>query len=129
MLEQLKAYFGFAQIPSAPRRYHQQGTRETRLLGADAHWRRKSLCYQLPAIQFRGLTLVVSPLIALMKDQVDGLKANGVPPGLLNSTLSPDESPQVQDQARRGELKMLYVAPERLTFPGSSGSCGLLKSA
>ena len=73
----------------------------------------KSLCYQLPALALRGLTLVVSPLIALMKDQVDALEANGVPAGFLNSTQSAAEMSQVVRRVRAGEIKLLYVAPER----------------
>ena len=118
MLEQLKAYFGFDQFLPLQEDIISKVLAKHDSLVLMPTGGGKSLCYQLPAIQFRGLTLVVSPLIALMKDQVDGLKANGVPVGLLNSTLSPDESAEVQDQARRGELKMLYVAPERLTLPG-----------
>ena len=78
----------------------------------------KSLCYQLPALALDGVTLVVSPLIALMKDQVDGLKANGVPAEFLNSSLSPAEAAHVRSQAMGGALKVLYIAPERLTTPG-----------
>ena len=118
MLEQLKAYFGFDQFLPLQEDIISKVLAKHDSLVLMPTGGGKSLCYQLPAIQFRGLTLVVSPLIALMKDQVDGLKANGVPAGLLNSTLSPDESAEVQDQARRGELKMLYVAPERLPLPG-----------
>jgi len=118
VLEQLKAYFGFDQFLPLQEDIISKVLAKHDSLVLMPTGGGKSLCYQLPAIQFRGLTLVVSPLIALMKDQVDGLKANGVPAGLLNSTLSPDESSEVQDQARRGELKMLYVAPERLTLPG-----------
>ena len=118
MLEQLKAYFGFDQFLPLQEDIISKVLAKHDSLVLMPTGGGKSLCYQLPAIQFRGLTLVVSPLLALMKDQVDGLKANGVPAGLLNSTLSPDESAEVQDQARRGELKMLYVAPERLTLPG-----------
>ena len=110
MLEQLKAYFGFDQFLPLQEDIISKVLAKHDSLVLMPTGGGKSLCYQLPAIQFRGLTLVVSPLIALMKDQVDGLKANGVPAGLLNSTLSPDESAEVQDQARRGELKMLYVA-------------------
>ena len=78
----------------------------------------KSLCYQLPALALPGVTLVVSPLIALMKDQVDALKANGIPAECLNSGMSGEEQSDVQMKARRGELKLLYVAPERIVQPG-----------
>ncbi len=78
----------------------------------------KSLCYQLPALAMDGVTIVVSPLIALMKDQVDGLKANGVPAEFLNSSLTPAEAGRVRAQAVRGALKVLYIAPERLATPG-----------
>ena len=77
----------------------------------------KSLCYQLPALWFEGLTLVVSPLIALMKDQVDALKANGIAAEFINSSLTYAEIGRVQEQARRGDLKILYLAPERLALP------------
>ena len=77
----------------------------------------KSLCYQLPAVCFDGLTVVVSPLIALMKDQVDSLKANGIPAAFINSTLAAKDIARVQLQAQSGSLKILYVAPERLAFP------------
>ncbi len=73
----------------------------------------KSLCYQLPALAFDGLTLVVSPLIALMKDQIDFLQSRGIAAARLDSSLTSDESYAVQDQARNGQLKLLYVAPER----------------
>ncbi len=74
----------------------------------------KSLCYQLPALMLPGLTIVVSPLISLMKDQVDSLKQMGVAAGYLNSSLSREESMQLFQQLHRGELKLLYVSPERL---------------
>lgn len=77
----------------------------------------KSLCYQLPALKFPGLTLVVSPLIALMKDQVDALRANGIPAAFMNSSLSPFEIARTETLAQRGELKLLYLAPERLAMP------------
>ena len=77
----------------------------------------KSLCYQLPALCLDGLTLVVSPLIALMKDQVDALKANGIAAELINSTIPLAEIDHVQAQAKKGRLKILYLAPERLALP------------
>src|SRR5215213_1420100 len=78
----------------------------------------KSLCYQIPALMLDGLTLVISPLIALMKDQVDALRANGVEAAFLNSTQSGAEQVQVFRAVREGRLKLLYVAPERLLQSG-----------
>ena len=77
----------------------------------------KSLCYQAPALVRQGLTVVVSPLISLMKDQVDGLKQNGVPAAYLASTLGDRERQGIEDALRRGELKLLYVSPERMVRP------------
>jgi ATP-dependent DNA helicase RecQ len=118
VLEQLKAYFGFDQFLPLQEEVIAKvlAKRDTLVLMPTGGG--KSLCYQLPALRFNGLTLVVSPLIALMKDQVDGLRGNGVPAGLLNSTLTAQEANQVQEQARQGDIKILYVAPERLALPG-----------
>lgn len=74
----------------------------------------KSLCYQIPSLIFDGLTVVVSPLISLMKDQVEQLRAFGVPSLFINSTLSPQAYQESMDHVRRGEVKLLYVAPETL---------------
>ncbi len=73
----------------------------------------KSLCYQFPAVLLDGLTLVVSPLMALMREQVDTLVSRGIAAARLDSSLTAEESRQVMHQVRAGELKMLYVAPER----------------
>ncbi|MGD1979311.1 MAG: ATP-dependent DNA helicase RecQ [Akkermansiaceae bacterium] len=78
----------------------------------------KSLCYQLPALLFDGLTLVVSPLIALMKDQVDALVGRNIAAARLDSTLTRDETLDLYQQLERQELKLLYVAPERLANQG-----------
>jgi ATP-dependent DNA helicase RecQ len=78
----------------------------------------KSLCYQIPALMLDGLTVVISPLIALMKDQVDALKSNGVEAAFLNSTQTAAEQVAVFHDVRSGKLKLLYVAPERLLQSG-----------
>lgn len=78
----------------------------------------KSLCYQLPALVFDGTMLVVSPLIALMKDQVDGLKADGIAAEFLNSSLTVKEIAEIKTKLSCGAVKLLYVAPERLVLEG-----------
>jgi ATP-dependent DNA helicase RecQ len=75
----------------------------------------KSLCYQLPAVLLEGTALVVSPLIALMKDQVDALRARGIAAARLDSSLTVEETQRVYADLREGKLKLLYVAPERLS--------------
>ena len=117
MLELLKTYFGYdAFLPL------QEEIIGAVMAGQDAFVLMptgggKSLCYQLPAMALPGLTLVVSPLIALMKDQVDALEANGLPAAFINSTQTPDELRQVVRRTRAGEIKLLYVAPERVIEP------------
>lgn len=75
----------------------------------------KSLCFQIPALMLDGITVVVSPLISLMKDQVDGLNANGISAAFLNSTLSEEEESNIMQRCRIGEISLLYVSPERIT--------------
>ncbi len=77
----------------------------------------KSLCYQLPALAIDGMTLVISPLISLMKDQVDALRQNGIAAAFLNSSLPPQEQRQIQDEIAARRIKILYIAPERLAVP------------
>ena len=86
----------------------------------------KSLCYQLPALARGGLTLVVSPLIALMKDQVDGLRANGIPAEFLNSSLDNTTAADVERRTQAGRVSLLYVAPERVSMPGFQRLLGTL---
>ena len=74
----------------------------------------KSICFQLPALSFKGVTIVISPLIALMKDQVDGLNANGIPASFFNSSQSSEEQFAIIEHVIRAEIKLLYVAPESL---------------
>ncbi|MBK9761306.1 MAG: DNA helicase RecQ [Flavobacteriales bacterium] len=74
----------------------------------------KSLCYQIPALALDGLTVVISPLIALMKDQVQALQGNGIPAAFMNSSLGYAEEQAISEQLHKGELKLLYLSPERL---------------
>src|SRR5258705_12087662 len=78
----------------------------------------KALCFQLPALAREGLTVVVSPLISLMKDQVDALQASGIAATFLNSTLASNEAAKRMLGLRDGRYKLLYVAPERLMLSG-----------
>src|SRR5688572_4697687 len=77
----------------------------------------KSLCYQAPAMCLGGLAVVVSPLISLMKDQVDALRTNGVPAACINSAQTKNEKRNVAEDIRAGKLRLLYAAPERLVQP------------
>jgi ATP-dependent DNA helicase RecQ len=113
----LKKHFGHDQF-----RPHQLEIIETILEGQDVFavlptGAGKSLCFQLPALLKPGITLVISPLIALMKDQVDALEANGIAATYLNSSITRQELSQRLESARRGEFKLLYTAPERLLMP------------
>src|SRR3954468_2459669 len=76
----------------------------------------KSVCYQVPALMLPGLTVVISPLISLMKDQVDGLTKRGIAATFVNSTLTPGEVSERMERVYRGETKLLYLAPERFAF-------------
>lgn len=78
----------------------------------------KSVCFQIPALIMEGLTLVISPLIALMHDQVQALKANGIPSAYLNSSLDGSQQSVIERQVRDGELKLLYISPEKLFTSG-----------
>ena len=118
LLELLKTYFGFDRF----RPMQEEIVRHV-LTGADAvvlmpTGGGKSVCYQLPALVFEGITLVVSPLIALMKDQVDGLQAGGVPAAVINSSMNASQIAQVMSGLRKGTVKLLYLAPERLALDG-----------
>ena len=83
----------------------------------------KSLCYQIPALLLKGTTLVISPLISLMKDQVTALKLRGIPAAFLNSSMDSTEYADTARQAARGDFRILYVAPERLQAPGFQEMC------
>ncbi|MGH8129461.1 MAG: DNA helicase RecQ [Steroidobacteraceae bacterium] len=116
--ETLRGVFGLRAF-----RPHQRAIIEGLIAGRDAFVLMptgggKSLCYQLAALHRPGVALVVSPLISLMKDQVDGLTANGVRAAFYNSALPPPEARDVLRRLRSGDLDLLYVAPERLMSPG-----------
>jgi len=113
-LEILKRYFGYTQFRDGQQKVIEsllQGTDTLAIMPTGAG---KSLAYQIPSLLFRGTTLVISPLISLMKDQVDALLEYGVPATFINSSLSPNEVRARIKRAAEGEFKLLYVAPERL---------------
>ena len=89
----------------------------------------KSLCFQAPALVREGLALVISPLISLMKDQVDTLIGNGVPAALYNSSLSSEEKSTVIAGIRQQRYRLLYVSPERLVGEGGEGFLSMLAAA
>ncbi len=115
LLPTLKQYFGYDSF-----RAEQQSIIESVLSKKDnlvimPTGGGKSICFQLPALLFKGVTLVVSPLIALMKDQVDGLKANGIAAAYFNSSQTPDEHQDIFEAIHHSKIKLLYVAPESLS--------------
>ena len=109
----LRQYFGFADFKTGQREVVGHLLAGKSAAAVFPTGGGKSLCYQLPALVLPGLTLVVSPLIALMKDQIDALAARGIAARRLDSTLDLDEHRAVMDEIRSGQLKLLYVAPER----------------
>jgi ATP-dependent DNA helicase RecQ len=111
--EALRKYFGFREFLDGQEEVMANilGGRDTLVIMPTGGG--KSLCYQLPALVMEGVTIVVSPLIALMKDQVDALERRGIPATLINSTLSLGEQQERIAALRRGEYKLVYVAPER----------------
>lgn len=110
----LQKYYGYPDFREGQRRIVESVLAGADTLGIMPTGGGKSVCYQIPALMFSGLTLVVSPLISLMKDQVDALTAMGIPAAYINSTLSGKEVNEVIRAARRSQIKLLYVAPERL---------------
>lgn len=114
----LKTYFGFDELRPGQDEVVQAVMAGRDAMGIMPTGGGKSLCYQLPALCRPGLTVVVSPLIALMKDQVDALQARGIPAAAINSSLGAEEYRQVMQALRYGELKIVYVAPERFAQEG-----------
>lgn len=117
MQKLLKTHFGYDKFRPLQEEiiYHILQKQEALVIMATGGG--KSLCYQLPALAFPGLTLVISPLIALMKDQVDSLNSNGIPAAFINSTLSFEAHQDIEFRLKKGQIKILYVTPERLALP------------
>jgi len=113
----LKKYFGYEEFRPLQKNVIEQVMQRKDCVVLMPTGGGKSLCFQLPALMQDGLAVVVSPLISLMKDQVDALEMNGAPAGLINSSQTPAETVTVVRRIRSGELKLLYVAPERFSVP------------
>lgn len=113
----LKQYFGYDSFRPGQDRLIEAILEGRDVLGVMPTGAGKSLCYQVPALLLPGVTLVISPLISLMQDQVGALRQSGVPAAYLNSALSAAEMGDTLYEARQGGYKLLYVAPERLTAP------------
>jgi ATP-dependent DNA helicase RecQ len=112
--EALKHFFGYDTFRLAQRQIIEEALQDRDLLIIMPTGGGKSLCFQLPALLKPGLTIVVSPLIALMQDQVDALQDNGIGATFLNSSLSWEEVRSREVAILNGKIKLLYVAPERL---------------
>ena len=115
----LQRYWGFSTFRPGQREVIEAVVSGRPVLGVMPTGAGKSLCYQLPALMLPGVTVVVSPLIALMKDQVDQLRQRGIPAACINSTVPLDEQQRMLEDARNGHLKLLYVAPERFRYEGA----------
>ncbi|MDH4195143.1 MAG: DEAD/DEAH box helicase, partial [Nitrospirota bacterium] len=118
LLSLLKEHFGFTAFRPLQEEIIRDVLAERDVVALLPTGGGKSLCFQLPALARPGLTIVISPLIALMKDQVDGLRANGIAATFLNSSLTAQESQARLRGLHHGDYRLLYIAPERLMLPG-----------
>lgn len=112
--ENLKKYFGYESFRAGQEEIIKNILAGKDVLGVLPTGGGKSICYQLPALIMDGITLVISPLISLMKDQVDALNENGISASFINSTLTRDEYKKTLSDISRGHVKLLYISPERL---------------
>src|SRR3970040_2521857 len=117
MLATLNKYFGYASFLPLQQEIIKDVLDGRDVLALMPTGGGKSLCYHLPALLLDGLTVVISPLIAVMKDQVDGLLADGIPATFINSSLSYNEIEARRRSLSNKETKILYIAPERLVMP------------
>lgn len=114
LLEKLKKYFGYDSFREGQRELIENILEGRNVLGVLPTGGGKSICYQLPALITDGLSLVISPLISLMKDQVDSLRENGINAGFINSSLDSEEYRKILSDVKTGQIKILYISPERL---------------
>jgi ATP-dependent DNA helicase RecQ len=126
-LQALQKYFGYSNFRHTQEAIVQHVLNGKDVLALMPTGGGKSLCYQLPAVLLGGLTIVISPLIALMKDQVDSLNVNGIPAAFLNSSQNPNEQALLAQKLKNNEIRLLYLAPERL-FGNDSKLVSFLKT-
>ena len=124
-LRMLETYFGYTSFRPAQEAPIASLLRNEDVIGIMPTGAGKSICFQIPALCKAGLTIVFSPLISLMKDQVDGLLVQNIPAALINSTLTQAEFNKNMYEVRSGKIKLLYIAPERL---GSNFFCNVLRA-
>src|SRR6185437_6416624 len=123
----LQKYFGYSDFRHEQEAIIQRVLDKKDVLALMPTGGGKSLCYQLPAVLLDGIAIVISPLIALMKDQVDSLNVSGIPAAFYNSSQTVDEQAELIEQLKNKKIKLLYLAPERL-FSNESRLIGFLKS-
>ena len=123
-LRMLETYFGYTSFRPAQEAPIASLLRNEDVIGIMPTGAGKSICFQIPALCKEGLTIVFSPLISLMKDQVDGLLVQNIPAALINSTLTQSEFNKTMYEVRSGKIKLLYIAPERLS---SNFFCNVLR--
>ena len=124
-LRMLETYFGYTSFRPAQAAPIASLLRNEEVIGIMPTGAGKSICFQIPALCKAGLTIVFSPLISLMKDQVDGLLVQNIPAALINSTLTQAEFNKTMYEVRSGKIKLLYIAPERLA---SNFFCNVLRA-